>query len=646
MLKNSIRTQLLLISTLVILVLSLFMIISGTRSFSYNRLSIEALALMDSWNNLERMKNDFLMNRSTINVTGEFDYKNNMKKWYESTFDFQRNFSAFLINSSRLRHFDADLSNLQDASIIWDSAYKSLLRIHKTLELIEKTGLDSLLFPELINNFYIYRMTDRIDFNDSILIMNLLNQFAFLDISSKEFSRLINSFVTELQLKHEINITSLAVTSGIILMLLVISICLMAFSFRRLNHLDRNIEDFQREEKYKALRRFIKGHENWENINNKFNFPELDVMNGAMVIPVLMKFNNHTATIDSYGPTEINNQLFQLSKKIEEELSKQILNCIVIPFEEGLAVFHILQGPLLSENEEERTFRLLDAIKQTLADYKELSFSFTYGEIHHFPNETQNSFREIYEASYYKLLFGYDTVISAEKIKPLDKIKSNYPIQLEKQITEYIKQGKIEHAKKTYTAIMDRLTSSNYMVIKNGINRLVIIITSALDTLEKFNNLGEMIDIIDFTRRIHSMETIEEINAAIFSLIDDIASELTEKKDNYKYFQISEVNKIIQRDYSKPNLSATVISEKIDLSTAYIGRIYKQHTGVSIQESINQKRMEAARDLLLKEKVTVAEICDAVGIMNNMYFYTLFKKYYGTTPKEYRQIISLRAGKI
>ena len=183
---------------------------------------------------------------------------------------------------------------------------------------------------------------------------------------------------------------------------------------------------------------------------------------------------------------------------------------------------------------------------------------------------------------------------------------------------------------------MKVLKESNYAVIRNGINRVVVAITSALDTLEKFNNLSDDLDMIDFTRKIYSMEMLSEINDSIYGLIDHVASELAQKKENYKNTQISQINEIIQKEFSNPNLSTALISEQMNLSTAYLSRIFKYQTGVSIQETINHKRLETAKDLLLQENTTIMEVCKSIGIINDMYFYTLFKKQYGTTPREYR----------
>jgi two-component system, response regulator YesN len=123
----------------------------------------------------------------------------------------------------------------------------------------------------------------------------------------------------------------------------------------------------------------------------------------------------------------------------------------------------------------------------------------------------------------------------------------------------------------------------------------------------------------------------------IDGLIDRIATELSEKRGNYQYHQVGEIHAIIDGNFANPNLSVDLIAEKLNLSPAHVGRVYRSLTGRSIQEALNQKRLESARELLLREKITIAEICDTVGIANPMYFYAQFKKQFGLTPKEYRQ---------
>jgi AraC-like DNA-binding protein len=627
----------LLISIVFILLLSILLAFNGYRNYVYNRLSQEALSILVSWNSLEQTKSDLLMNRASLNARWEFDYRDSIDAWNRQIEEFKAQFDFFLKDVSRAIVQEPSLSYLKDASIIWDMTYSNLRSTNEALKQLEKTGLDSALFPELIANYYMQRMGDRIGFEESVLVMNLLNQFSYLDITSKELSTQVRGFISELLLKHEANSRQLIVLSAAILALLIASIVLTLLLLAKFRFADQHLAAYQNEELQTALRRFVKGHENWGNIVEKLESEEIRSAVDSTVLPVLMKLDDFGGALDRIGPTELNRRLSALSSELGRALRDQAFNCLVISFEDGLLVLNVLRGTLLAENEEERSFRLIEAIKLFFPDGAPWSFSFTYGRSHIFPKETQKSFKELYEASFYKLLFGRDTIISAESMIERGNASIQYPIQLEKPLTEYIKQGSIDKAKEAYSKMMKILSGANYVAMKNGINRMVVAITSALDSLEKFNNLGNSIDIIEITRRIQTMETIEEIDHTIDELIDRIAAELSEKRGNFQYHQVGEIHAIIDGDFANPNLSVDIIAEKLSLSPAHLGRVYRSLTGRSIQEAINQKRLDSARELLLREKITIAEICDAVGIANPMYFYTQFKKRFGITPKEYRQ---------
>jgi AraC-like DNA-binding protein len=49
-------------------------------------------------------------------------------------------------------------------------------------------------------------------------------------------------------------------------------------------------------------------------------------------------------------------------------------------------------------------------------------------------------------------------------------------------------------------------------------------------------------------------------------------------------------------------------------------------------------RMERAR-LLLAEKLTIEQIASSVGFLDPLYFSKQFKKWYGSSPTEYRAML-------
>jgi len=59
-------------------------------------------------------------------------------------------------------------------------------------------------------------------------------------------------------------------------------------------------------------------------------------------------------------------------------------------------------------------------------------------------------------------------------------------------------------------------------------------------------------------------------------------------------------------------------------------------TGLTPSEYIDQVRIEFAAHLLRSDERSIDEVVEACGFDNNSYFYRLFKRQYGTTPRQFR----------
>lgn len=72
-------------------------------------------------------------------------------------------------------------------------------------------------------------------------------------------------------------------------------------------------------------------------------------------------------------------------------------------------------------------------------------------------------------------------------------------------------------------------------------------------------------------------------------------------------------------------------------STSYFGHIFKKTMGVSPMQYLTELRMAKAKDLLLEEGMTIAEVADLVGYRDPLYFSRVFKRMVGIPPHEYRE---------
>lgn len=91
----------------------------------------------------------------------------------------------------------------------------------------------------------------------------------------------------------------------------------------------------------------------------------------------------------------------------------------------------------------------------------------------------------------------------------------------------------------------------------------------------------------------------------------------------------------IQTNFDK-NISVSEIAEKVFLTPNYLCYLYKSRTGKTINQYIQEVRMEHARKLICESNLKIGSIARELGFANQNYFTRLFTKTYGDSPSQYR----------
>lgn len=92
----------------------------------------------------------------------------------------------------------------------------------------------------------------------------------------------------------------------------------------------------------------------------------------------------------------------------------------------------------------------------------------------------------------------------------------------------------------------------------------------------------------------------------------------------------------VERNYADPEMSQQTVSDHLGLSVGYFGQLFFSKTGQRFVDFLHQYRLEIAQKHLLNNNDKIKDISVAVGFSSVNYFNSVFKKYYGVTPKEYR----------
>lgn len=94
---------------------------------------------------------------------------------------------------------------------------------------------------------------------------------------------------------------------------------------------------------------------------------------------------------------------------------------------------------------------------------------------------------------------------------------------------------------------------------------------------------------------------------------------------------------IVKNDYGT-NLSLTSISEKFNMSSKYIGRVFLNDTGLKFSEYLMVFRLQTARYLVENTREKISFIISSVGYSQQNNFYVHFKRLFGVSPGDLRRI--------
>jgi len=81
-------------------------------------------------------------------------------------------------------------------------------------------------------------------------------------------------------------------------------------------------------------------------------------------------------------------------------------------------------------------------------------------------------------------------------------------------------------------------------------------------------------------------------------------------------------------------------ADKVFLSPAYLGILFKQETGQNFSDYLIAVRIEKAKEMLKDIRYNINEIAKNVGYKDTRYFSKLFKNIEGINPSKYRQIFT------
>lgn len=159
--------------------------------------------------------------------------------------------------------------------------------------------------------------------------------------------------------------------------------------------------------------------------------------------------------------------------------------------------------------------------------------------------------------------------------------------------------------------------------------------THVLSSTEQ-NRVGVTTLLECFESDISQAESMEGLNLSIEQAMQEAIILLYQVKSNIYRKEVLRITEILQENVEN-KITLDRLAQEVNMNVNYLCRVFKQDTGRSIVQYMNELKINKAIELLKLPDTRIKEVASQVGIDDPFYFNRVFKKIVGLSPSDFRK---------
>jgi two-component system response regulator YesN len=209
-----------------------------------------------------------------------------------------------------------------------------------------------------------------------------------------------------------------------------------------------------------------------------------------------------------------------------------------------------------------------------------------------------------------------------------------YPLDIEQQLTNYVKSGEEEKTEQ----LLDALYADHY----NGESPLIgsYFLLHLSSTLFRIVQNTPKVDSEIAMRLLKKhVDGTYDAHRTFLELKEDfrvVCQQWKEGRSDQGSRMLDTIKRIVRERFDQNMLSVSLIADELGITQPYLSFFFRKATGQTILEFISEIRLQEAKRLLKDSNCTVMHVAQAVGYSNDIGFIRFFKKHEGITPGQYR----------
>lgn len=318
-------------------------------------------------------------------------------------------------------------------------------------------------------------------------------------------------------------------------------------------------------------------------------------------------------------------------QNVTQELLSEAANVHLVRIESAFSVFLLNFDTL----DIKKALQAVENAQAFILKHFGAEFSAGLGDTVQDISELSQSYNSAFEALSQRFISGRGSVHTAEELRLTPSGTQIYPYETAQSLLAAVKAISRDDAQRF---IHEFFASVRHF----DIDKILSFVLQLHFSLQKLETENYIQISWDWDYKELEKRTLGEIEEQLCSRclsdmeqlasIRDVSPNSSNRKDLIEQIQV-----LIEENIYKPELSVTFLADQVHLSVNYLRNIFKDSTGSSLSNYINNRKIDVICRLLLDTDMTLTEINDKLGFSTRNYFYTFFKKHIGMTPKDYRK---------
>lgn len=379
-----------------------------------------------------------------------------------------------------------------------------------------------------------------------------------------------------------------------------------------------------------------------EEIRNRFNYYNIDFYLDGSYLVYIISVDNYESLTAMYSEYEINMLIVNLLDTIGIIVNKNNKGIVINTCPDEIAVVLVIPEEMKKNEKKKEMIEMLGIqIRNAILESGSYVATISVGSMCNKIDEISISYKDALQVLKYKPIMGNNSIIFYDDVKNMKEESFNYPFDKEDELLSFIRNGDITSIIECNKELFNMLMS----IKKGNIEYFYYYMQLLSSTIKCINELGINAEAVFEHRNLYkeilncsSISVVQEWFEKLYTKIVEI---LDSRKENKNKSIIDSVKEYININYSK-DLSLTVLSQQVYISAPYLSKIFKECTGITLKQYVNEIRVQKAKELLKNPSYKITEVAEMVGYDKVHGFLKMFKEATGMTPGEYRASISLK----